>query len=551
VNPLDIIGHAVRVKEILGVFARQGFGDWFEQLELPAGIWQRFLPAPPARRPPYERLRLALEQLGPAFVKAGQMLSMRPDVMPEALVLELRKLQNRVQPLPFAEMRPVLVDELGGDPAEIFAEFDETPVASASLAQVYFARLHDGSAVAVKVQRPKLRKTVETDLELMVWLVGQLHRRVAALAPFNLPEVAAEIARGVLRELDFRNEARNQRYFNAVNPWPDQVFAPRVTGELSGEKVLVMERVEGRGADDAGLAPALAREVAARGVRSLLHQVLAEGFFHADPHAGNVLVTTEGRLCFLDWGLAGHLTRRLRHALADLFLAAVEQDAERVLEIARDLAGEAAPPEDPRALERDIGLVLREDFNTTIGHVQTGRALLRLLFLLGSNGIHLSRDYSLMAKAMLSIEEIARVLDPQFDLRAAARPVLAKLQARRSGPRAVLRETRAALAAGLGGLRDLPGDLRRVLRRVERDDLTIQFQHKGLEELDDALKTASNRITLGVVIAALLVGSSLIVTTKIEPYLFGYPALGIVGYLLSALLSLYIVWDIVRHGRHK
>ena len=548
-NPIDIFSHAVRAKEILAVFARYGFGDLFEQLELPPGFWQKLLPQPPPRRPPYERLRLAIEQLGPAFIKVGQLLSMRPDVMPEALILEFRKLQNNVHPVPFEEMRAVLEEELNASVATVFAEFDTAPVASASLAQVYFAQLRDGRAVAVKIQRPNQRKNFEIDLELMRWLIVQLDRRVPNLAAFHLPDVAEEIARAALLELDFQHEARNQRYFNAVNPTPKSVFAPELLPEFCSERVLVMERIHGQPVDTVVPDPERARKLAAHGVHSLVHQVLIDGFFHGDPHGGNVLVTPDGRLCFLDWGLAGHLTRRLRYALADFFLAAIEQDSEQLVEIALELADTTTV--DQRTLEREVALALREDFNHTIGHIQMGRAMVRLLFILGSHGIRLSRDYSLMAKSMLSIEEIARKLDPTFDLQAAVSPVLVKLQSKRHGPAAVLRGTRAAVKSGLEGLRDLPVDLRRVLRRIERDDLTIRFQHKGLEDLDDALKTASNRITLGVIIAALLVGSSLIVTTKIEPYLFGYPALGIVGYLLSALLGLYVVWDIFRHGRHR
>lgn len=550
-NPIDILAHAVRTKEILAVFARYGFGDLFEQLELPPGIWQKLLPAAAPRRPPYERLRMALEQLGPAFIKVGQLLSMRPDVMPEALILEFRKLQNDVQALPFADIRAVLEEDLGAAVPDVFASFGESPVASASLAQVYFATLVDGREVAVKVQRPNLRKTFELDLALIHWLVCQLDRRIPALTPYHLPDVASEIARAALLELDFRLEARNQRYFNAINPCPDEVFAPELIPHLCGKRVMVMDRIAGTPVDASGLTAAQAKEVAARGVRSLLHQVLAEGFFHADPHGGNVLATGDGRLCFLDWGLTGQLTRRTRHALADLLLAAIRQDAEQLVEIAAELAGPATPPPDTHAMEREVALALREDFNHTIDHVQIGRAMVRLLFILGSNGMALGRDYSLVAKSLLSIEEVARQLDPDFDLRAATRPVLARLHNDRFGPRALTREALRTLRAGLGGLRDLPGEMRRVLRRLERDDLTIRFQHIGLEDLDDALKTASNRITLGVVIAALLVGSSLVITTRIEPYLFGYPALGIIGYVLSALFGLYVVWDIVRHGRHK
>lgn len=549
-KPLTFLSNAARAKDIFAVLAKHGFANLLTQLDPQEGLWKRIIPQPSERRTTWERIRLALEELGPTFVKAGQLMSMRPDALPHALIFELRKLQNKVRPLPFAEMRSVLVSSLDVSPAVAFATFDETPIASASLAQVYFATLPDGREVAVKIQRPDLLKTVQADLELLSWFASQLHHRVAGLQPYDLPSVVAEVKDNLLRELDFRHEARNQRYFNALNPHPDRIFAPEVIDELSSEYVLVMERISGVSVVDARLAPAEAKRIASNGASSLIHQVLIAGFFHADPHAGNVLVTPDGRLCFLDWGMAGNLTRRLRLGLADLFLAAVEQDAERIVQIAADL-GSPGGRADLRAMERDVTLALREDFNSTIGRVQLGRAMLKLLFIFGQNGINITRDYSLMAKAVLSIEEVARTLDPAFDLRAEARPILIELQRDRTGPRAILRESRSLIRSLLSGLRELPADVFRIVRRIEHDDLTIKFQHQGLEELDDSISAASNRLTLGVIIGSLIIGSSLIVTTGIRPYLFGYPALGIVGYLLSALLGLYVVWDIVRFGRHK
>jgi ubiquinone biosynthesis protein len=550
VKPLGFLSNAVRAKEIFTVLAKHGFANLLNQIDPQGGWWQRLVPQPTERHTIWERIRLALEELGPTFVKAGQLMSMRPDALPPALIYELRKLQNAVRPLPFSEMRPVLAEELPLDAAQVFAEFVEIPIASASLAQVYFARLHDGRDVAVKIQRPNLHRTIQADLDLLTWFIGQLHQRVAILQPYDLPAAVEEVKINLLRELDFRHEARNQRYFNALNPHADRVFAPGVVDEFSGERVLVTERITGETVHTAHLAPAEARRIAANGATSLVHQVLIAGFFHADPHAGNVLITPDGRLCFLDWGMAGHLTRRLRLGLADLFLAAVEQDAERIVQIAAEL-GSPAGRADLRAMERDVTLALREDFNSAIGHVQLGRAMLKLLFIFGQNGISITRDYSLMAKAVLSIEEVARTLDPGFDLRAVARPVLLELQRDRSSVRAMLRETRGVMRSLLTGARELPGDIFRIIRRIEHDDLTIKFQHQGLDDLDDALKTASNRITLGVIIGSLIMGSSLIITTRVEPHLFGYPALGMVGYMLSALLGLYVIWDIFHHGRHK
>lgn len=542
-TPFSLVNHAVRAKEIIAVAARCGFGELLDQLELPPGFWQRFIPRPKHRRPAYERIRVGLEELGPAFIKAGQLLSMRPDALPPALIIELRKLRSNVAPLPFDEMRPVLEESLGRPIAEVFSEFDEKPAASASLAQVYFARLRDGREVAVKIQRPGLQRVVETDLDLLSFFAGQLHARISGLQPYDLPAVVAEVSAGVLRELDFTHEARNQRYFTATNPNPEHVFAPEVVEELSGEQVLVMQRIIGRPVDSPALTPEAAADLARAGAASLFHQVLVAGFFHADPHAGNVLVTADGRLCFLDWGLAGHLTRRLRHALADLFLAAVEQDAERIVQIAAEL-GSPAGRADLRAMERDVTLALREDFNRAIGHVNTGRAMLKLLFIFGRNGISITSDYSLMAKAVLSIEEISSTLDPHFDLRRAARPVFLALRKERTGPRAVVRDTRAMLRATLGSLRDLPSELHRIIRRVEHDELTIKFQHQGLDDLDDALKTSANRIALGFISGSLLIGSSLIVAAKGG----ANNGLSITGYVVAALIAAYVAYGIYKEG---
>ena len=319
-KPFDLFSHAVRAKEIVGVLARHGFSDLLDQFDLPAGLRQRLVSREHPGSNAWERIRLTLEELGPAFVKCGQLMSTRPDALPAPFILELRKLQDEVRPVPFSEIRPVLLDELPGDPAQIFSEFDETPVASGSLAQVYRARLRDsGRAVAVKVQRPNIIRTVEMDLDLAAWFIGQLHQRISYLRPYDLPAIFAEVREGVLKELDFSHEARNQQYFSTFNPDPARIFAPAVVTELTGRRLIVMDFVEGVPLGRAAPSPELAQGLAAAGARSLLHQILIAGFFHADPHGGNVLVTPDGRLCLLDWGLAGHLTRRLRYALADFW----------------------------------------------------------------------------------------------------------------------------------------------------------------------------------------------------------------------------------------
>ncbi len=551
-KPFDLLANTVRVKEIVVVLVRHGFAGTIEQIETPGAWWQHFVPTPREPRSIYQRIRLAAEDLGPTFVKFCQLLSMRPDLVPQALVLELQKLQDAVQPLPFDKMRQVIEEELECDVADVFSEFNETPVASASLAQVYFARLKAGNReVAVKVQRPDLQKTVESDLDIIAYLAARIHHFVARARPYDLPGIVEEIRDGLIQELDFRHEARNQQFFNAQNPTPDKVYAPEMIGDFITRRMLVMERIDGRRVEQAEFTPEQGRGLAHAGATSLLHQILIAGFFHADPHAGNVLVTTDGRLCLLDWGLAGHLTRRLRYTLADLFMAAAAHDAEQIVQIGMSLAGPRAKP-DFRTMEKEVTIALRENLNFATGEERIGRLILKLIEIFGRNGISVSRDYALMAKAVLSIEEVGRTLDPTFDLRKYARPVLRELHNERWSPRALIGKTRSFFASVAGRLGDLPAEFDRLLRRLEQDDLTVNFQHRGLEGLNEALRAASNRIALGLIIGALIIGSSQIITAGIgEHKLFGYPPLGIAGYLLSALLGFWVIVDIIRHGRHK
>jgi len=547
----NFLSHAGRAREILGILAKHGYADLINQLDLPEGVWQR-LPHPGGELTTYERLRLTAEELGPSFVKLGQFLSMRPDVLPQPLILELRKLQSNVQPLPYATMKPVLVEALGDDPAKVFDDFNEEPLAAASLAQVYTAHLKGKKQkVAIKVLKPDARRTIEIDLDFAQWFADQVHQRSEKAKPFNLPAVVAEAGKSMLAELDFRIEARNQLYFNLQNPHPDQVFAPAVYEQHSSEKVLVMDYIPGKNVGKATASLEVRREIAGRGAESLVRQVLVDGFFHADPHAGNVLVTSDHRLCFLDWGMVGHLTRRLRFGLAEFWTAAVDQDAERIVQIATTLARPDTKPAEINVMEKEITIALREELNFALGRQELGRAMIRLLNIFGRHGVSLSEDYTLMAKAVLSIEEVGRALDPDFDLREHTKPVLAELYKSEAGPKAITRRLRSMLRDTAEGLRDLPMELRRLVRRLEHDDFTVNFQHKGLEKMDDSLKSGSNRLTLGVIIGSLIIGSSMIVTTGIHPLLFGYPALGIVGYLISALLGLYVVLGIIRKDGHR
>lgn len=545
-KPFDFLANAVRAKEIVTVLARNGFADLLHKLDLPQAILKAFGTAGRDRKNQWERIRSVMEELGPTFIKLGQLLSMRPDAVPENLIVELRKLQNEVPPEPFASIRPIIEEGLGCPLELVFDDFEEEAFAGASMAQVHFATLKkNGERVAVKVQRPGLMKTIDADFDILIWLAKQAHERIDELKPYDLPGLAATLREGMERELDFRIEARSMAFFTLQNAYEEEVRAPFCHEELTTSRLLVMERIEGCNPDEIECGSELGRKLSRSGSKSLFNQIMIAGFFHADPHAGNIRVLDDGKLALLDWGLVGHLTRRMRYGLMDLFLAFVKGKPERVVTTAIALA-DSGDPIDRRSMERDVMIAMRTHYNPDTGVGSIGKAVLSLLYIFGRNNIDLSREYSMMAKALLCIEETGMALDPNYNLRDEFEPVLVQLVKERRSPGRLLEETRDGVMRGFDYLQHLPDELHRLFTKVEKDRLKVNLQHKGLDHLDDTISDASNKITLGIIIGCLIVGSSLIVTTKIPPFLFGYPILGLLGYLLSMLLGVWVVFDILR-----
>jgi len=490
-----------------------------------------------------------LEQLGPTYIKIGQLLSMRPDVMPAELIDELRNLQERVAPDSFEKIKPIVEKELGAEIGEIFEEFETEAVAGASMAQVHRAKLRSNREwVAVKVQRPNLSKVIDSDFDILMWFVRQAHERIDDLKPYDLPGVFEALREGLERELDFRREARSIAFFALQNPFPESICAPKVHEDYCSRRVLVMQWIDGARVAEIEEGSEPAKLLAGMGARSLFHQILINGFFHADPHSGNVRMLDDGKLCLLDWGSVGQLTRRMRYGLVDLFLAFIKGDSEKVMRTAIGLA-DVVNPIDRRTMEREIMFSMREHYNPDTGEGDIGRAILHLLYVFGRNGVDLARDYSLMSKAILCVEETGKILDPDFNLKDEFEPVLRDLVKERANPWMRAGELRESLMQGIEYLQMLPDELHRILRKVEKDKLKVNLQHKGLEDLDDTISDASNKITLGIILGCLLVGSSLIVSSHVPPIVFGYPILGWMGYLLSAIFGTWVVFDILRGRR--
>lgn len=548
-KPFNFLANAVRAPEIVAILARWGFEDLLLQLETPQFLLRNLVRQRVAHLSPYERLRSALEELGPIFVKFGQILATRPDRLPEPLVMELKKLRSQVEPQAFEKIEPVLLKELGAGIHAFFEDFEPVPAAAGSLGQVYKARLlGSGQWVAVKVQRADIHKTVSADLEIIGWFARQLHARVEELRPYNLPGLLNEAERRLAEEMDYRNEANNTEIFRALNANQPSVFAPFVHTRFTTRRLLVTEWVEGSTPDTVDLKEEKAKEMAQLGGQAVFRQIVGTGFFHADPHAGNLLITPDHRICFLDWGQAGQTTREMRYQLSDLFAGITARDADKVIRVAQSMALNSRQVDSVR-LEKQIAYLLNKHRQFGSRQAKIGSVGLEMLYIFGTNGIEVSPDYALLAKAVLCVEETARALDPGFDIEEVARPFLQQLEKERWSPGSIARQTIYPFFSVLRTMQQVPGSLQRILQRVEEEDLQINMHHAGTEQLEETFNASMNRLTVGIIVGSLIIGSSLVITTGVGPLLWGYPVIGIVGFLVSALLGLHIILSTLRQHR--
>lgn len=543
-----------RYREVLTVLIKYGLDDLLHAFNM-ARLRPPFLRVP--KPPPGEtwtraaRVRMAMEELGPTYVKLGQMLSTRPDLLPAEWIAQFERLQDAVPPFPTAEVRAILEREWRQPVGAVVRELDEAPVAAASVAQVHRAVLGDGREVALKVRRPGVVQRVEADLEILFGLARLLERQAPELALYDLSGIAREFARTIRRELDFTLEARNLERFGRDLEGRPLTRVPFVVPERSTVAVLVMEFVHGTKISDvaalrdAGLD---LKELAGRGADLVIHQVLDVGFFHADPHPGNLLVGADGVIHLLDCGMVGRLKGRTRDLLVAGLSGVVRGDAEaltRVLMAFTDADGEL-PGE---ALEADVAELLDTYFNLPLRLVSVAGLLRDFFQLVERNRLRFKPDLVMLGRALGHIEAIGRRLDPEFDLVAHARPAVGQLIARRHGPRRLARRFLRVLEEGQDLLEALPGDLRTVLRMVRQNRVEFGFRHRGLEEPVLHLERAVNRAVLGMIACAFLVGSALLYRAGIGPHYRGIPVAALVGFGVSALFLIRIFFSILRGGR--
>jgi ubiquinone biosynthesis protein len=549
--------HLQRYRQILTVLFKYGFGELVDRMNVAHYLETGLQMVSHSRRERMEKLtrservRLAIEELGPTFIKLAQVLSTRPDLIPVEFVQELTKLQDQVPAFPFEQARQIIEEELKAPLTEKFPHFERTPIAAASIAQVHRARLADGQEVVVKVQRPGIARLIEVDVEILYHLAALMERHIAELGIQRPTNIVEEFARTLEKEIDFTIEAHHMERFARQFRETPGIYIPKVHLSFSTRRVLTMEYIQGIKVSDLAALEAAGLDrklLAARGAEIILEQVLQFGFFHADPHPGNIFILPGHVICYLDFGMMGSVDRQAREDFADLIFAHLSRDEKKFAQVLLHIMEYEEEP-NRRALEKDLADFLEGALYPPLKKAPIAALLKVLLELIHRHRLRIPADIFLMIKALATTEAVGYALDPEFDLAGKAEPFIRRIVIERLNPRRLLGEFLRSGGDLIQLLKEIPGETRDILQQIRQGKVKIGFEHRGLENFAFHVDRASNRIAFSLVIAALIVGSSIIIQTQIGPYLFGFSILGLFGFLIAGVFGLWLLISILRSGR--
>ncbi|HVP57706.1 MAG TPA: AarF/ABC1/UbiB kinase family protein [bacterium] len=541
-TPETVTRHVKRHRQVVHVLVRHGFGQLVDRARKRAR-------EEPSRLTRPERVRLALEELGPTYVKLGQILSTRPDLIPPEYIAELEKLQDHVPAFPDETARQMVETELGRPLKEVFSSFGKKPVAAASLSQVYRGTLKDSQVVAVKVQRPGIAELVQTDLEVMHDLAVRLDSHFAWLREIGLTALVDEFAADMKRELDFASEARNLERFAHNFDGAAYVHVPAVYRELSTDKVLVMEFIEGISISSVDKLKAEGydlTQIAHNGADVYLKSVLEHGFFHADPHPGNILILPDNVVCLLDFGMMGRLSARDREILAGMLTSLVDRDAKKMARLLLELA-DAQSGVQPEQIEMEISDLI-DEASVSLTELNVARFLDQVIRLLRHYHLHVPRHYVWLARVVTMIENTSRRLDPGFNLAEYSRPFVRRMLLGHLRPRETARKMRLAAADFVQLMNELPYDSRAILKQLKEGQFKVQMEPVGTEPSWAGLGRIFNRVVIAIIVAALVVGSSIIFHSGLPPLVSGVPVIGLSGFILATLLGIWVIVSVLRNG---
>ena len=539
-----------RGRQIISVFVKYGIDYLIDQnkINLLARIGKR---QRHDKSSAAEKFRMALEELGPAFIKFGQILSTRPDFLPPAFIKELEKLQDQTPPFDSNLARQIIERELGNPIDKLFEKFEAEPIAAASLSQVHKATLSDGDIVAIKIQRPDIQETIELDLSILEDLAGLVENRLQNGWNYHPRLMVEEFKKAIRKELDFNREAHNYEKFRNNFKNIDYIRVPKVYWEMTTSVVLTMEFIEGIKINEItqekynGIYDS--REVAIRGAEAILKQVLEDGFFHADPHPANLFVQPPADIIMLDVGMVGYLDRKTTVEGVKLLKAIVDRDAEKTFEIFENLKI-IVKEIDRNLFCQDLAELFDSYLGIPLKNLDITRVGQDVMEIAIRYNLTLPANLVLMVKALSMIETTGKSLYPELDILSIAKPFVRKVSKKKIEPKELFKKSETLLQESLELIEELPQGMNMIFQKVQEGKLKFITENQDLKKLSGSIGHAGWYVSLGLVIAALIIGSSLIFLHQQSGlFIFGYPVLGLIGYLLSLVLCLILVISIIKN----
>ncbi|HTH02007.1 MAG TPA: AarF/ABC1/UbiB kinase family protein [Vicinamibacterales bacterium] len=538
-----------RYKDVARLLFKYGRSDLVRRAGLDEALAGETL-TPEADAKP-EELATDLERLGPAFIKLGQLLSTRADLLPSPYLDALGRLQDRIEPFSFAEVERVIHEDLGVRISKAFAAFDAEPMAAASLGQVHRAALRDGRRVAVKVQRPNIRDGLAADLATMEDIAGFLDQHTTAGQQFEFVQMVAEFRRTLAQELDYQREAHNLVRIAANLSSFRRIVVPAPVEDYTSARVLTMEFIQGQKITT--ITPLLRQDFDAIGLarelfRAYLHQIIVDGFFHADPHPGNVLLTEDRRIALIDLGMVSRLSPSRQDQLLKLLLAVSETNGDRAAALAMQI-GDARPDVDQAALRRDVQGLVSGYAEMSLNQLQVGRVVMEISRAAGRHGIRLPPELTLLGKTLLNLDEVGRTLAPDFDVNAALKEEGPALMQRRMQHGVSAANVFSAALETKEFLEQLPGRVNKFLDAATNNQLKVNIEVIDEGSIINGLQKVANRITLGLLLAALIVGAAMLMRVDTAFRLFGYPGFAMLFFLFAAAGAIWLAFTILSTDR--
>lgn len=547
----------VRYEQVISVLIKYGFEDLLSHPPLNKFVPQQTFLVPNrngrkvSQYSRYERLRLACEELGTSFIKFAQIASNRPDLIPDGLIQEFSKLQDQVKPVPLVQINEILDNELIRPLNDFVEYFDKKPLAAASMAQVHRAKLKGGQDIVLKIQRPGIIDSIYNDIAILKNIISVINNFFPQYKDYHLEEIVKMFEESIMEELNFRLEATNLKHFKKMFKGNEDVYIPDIYEELCTEKIICLEYIDGikitnlEALQKLGI---IGKEVAKKGIDLYFEQVFVHGFFHADPHPGNIFILKNGKIAFIDYGMMGSVTETDKIQFARLLLSVYERDVKSMKKAILKFSS-GLSKEKQIELEYDIIYFLRNYSNVRLENIDSNEVMKGLNALFYLYKIKIPSKLLLLLKALVIIEGVGLMIDPEYDMISNIGPYAKRLLLKKYNPNQFQEEVLQTIEGGTLLLKDLPDDLRSIIRKIKEGKIHIEIEHKGLDPLLQTTEIVVNRISFTLITVAIILGSFLCISAELPPKILDVSAIGFVGLVISFLLALRILYSISRHGK--